>query len=132
LQIGVFTAACSQSSTYLAAVSGLSVTERNAYDAAICGIVADGNFSILDGMYFYANASAANARVNVANPGTHNLTTHGSCTFTVDQGFTGDGSSCYQDPGYNPTSAAGNWTQNSVTVGVCTLNARVTSRACSS
>jgi hypothetical protein len=123
---GVFTASCSQSATYLAAVSGLSVTERNAYDAAICGIVSDGNFSVIDGMYFYANASAANARVNVAAPGTHNLTTYGSCTFTVDVGFTGDGATCYQDPGVNPSTAGGNYTQNSAMIGHCILNARTT------
>jgi hypothetical protein len=68
---------CSQSTTYLAAVTGLSNAEQNAYNVAICGMVFDGDFAGLDGLYIYANASAANATVNAKAPGTHNITTHG-------------------------------------------------------
>jgi hypothetical protein len=126
LQVSVgFTPSCSQSTTYLAALTSPTLTEEQAFDTAICGLVSDGNFSILDGLYFYANTSAANARVNVISPGTFNLTTHGTCTFTADQGFTGDGSSCYQDTGYNTSSSGTNFARNSNSLGTCVLNNRV-------
>ncbi len=110
---------CTQSNAYFAQQSGLSGTEITAYDTAICGMVTDGTFSLLDGLYFFANASAANARINVAHPGTNTLVEHGTaCTFTVNVGFTGNGS-CYEDSGFIPSSAGGNFTQNSGTIGAC-------------
>jgi len=113
---------CSQSTTYLAAVTGLSNAEQNAYNVAICGMVFDGDFAGLDGLYIYANASAANATVNAKAPGTHNITTHGTCTFTVDRGFTGDSNTCYQDPGFIPSTNGGNYTALHAVMGTCILS----------
>src|SRR6266550_1151032 len=105
------TAGCSQATTYLASQSGLNATQTNAYTTAICALVSNGFFpggaTPLDALYFFVNASAANARVNVINPGTYNLTEHGTCTFTANVGMQGDGSTCYEDTGFKPSTAGG-------------------------
>lgn len=123
---GPFVASCSQSATYIAALTSPTATEKSAFDYAICHMVTHGTFALLDGLYIHANTSAANARINAINPGTYNLTGHGSCTFTADQGFTGDGSSCYNDPAFVPSTAGGHVALNSQTYGVCVLNNRTT------
>jgi hypothetical protein len=123
---GAPTGGCAQANTYIAALTAPTTPEKNAYTAAICGMVADGTFALLDGLYIEANTSAANARVNAVNPGTFNLVGHGSCTFTADQGFTGDGTTCYNDPVFVPSTAGGHMTLNSASYGVCVLNSRTT------
>lgn len=120
---GGSSAGCTQATTYLAAQSGLSGTQTSAYTAAICGLVTDGNFSLLDGLYFFANASAANAEVNVVNPGTFNLTPVSTpCSFTANSGFTGDGT-CYFTSGFTPNSSGGSF----ASLGACILNSRTMS-----
>jgi hypothetical protein len=39
-------------------------------------------------------------------------------------GYTGDGSSCYFQTGFSPSSAGGNLTQNSANIGGCDLSSR--------
>ena len=122
---------CTPGVTYLAALSGLSGTERSAYITAICALNTNGYLARMDGFYIHANASAANARVNAVNPSALAITTHGSCTFTADRGFTGDGSSCYQDAGFNPSTFGGQYALNSASAGVCILNNRTSPSASS-
>ncbi len=125
-----FTPSCSQSTTYLAAVSGLSTDQKTAYDTAICGMVSDTDFARLDALYFFANASDANALVNVANPGTYNLVEHGTCTFTANVGITGDAGGCYEDTGFVPSTATSpQFVQDSGTIAACILNSRTTDQA---
>ncbi len=135
-QVAIFTtsaapAGCAAATAYLAAQGGLNVTQSNAFNTAICALVTNGFFpggaTPLDGLYFMANASDANAKVNVISPGTHNLVEHGTCTFTANNGITGDGSTCYLDTGFIPSSAAGHFVQNSANLGFCLLNSRTTS-----
>jgi hypothetical protein len=115
---------CSQGATYVAAQTGLSTTESNAYKALVCGLVADGTFTVMKQLYVHANASLANGLVNAASPGTLNMTNHGTCTLTVDVGVAGDGSTCYNDPGANPTAIFTSALLN--TYGVCIINNRTT------
>jgi hypothetical protein len=118
---------CAASTAYLAAVSGLSGTQISAYNTAICALVSAGLFNTrFDAWYFFANASAANARVNVIAPGTYNLTEHGTCTFTANTGIQGDSATCYEDPAFVPSTAAGHFALNSSSFGVCILNSRTT------
>jgi hypothetical protein len=121
--------ACAQGTAYVAALTAPTPTEQAAYKLAICSMVTHGTFQLLDALYIHANTSSANARVNAVNPGTYNLTAHGSCTFTADQGFTGDGSTCYLDPGFIPSTAGGHMKLNSATFGVCALNSRTVGAA---
>ena len=125
--VGPLPSSCSQATVYLAALPDAPSPQVQAiFTEAICGLQADGNLRLLDALYFHSNATAADARINVVNPSAFAITTHGSCPFTVNQGFTGDAASCYQDPGVNLSTFGGKLTLNSATLGVCILNSRAT------
>jgi hypothetical protein len=130
---GGFTPSCSQSSTFLAAASGVTLTaDKTNYDTLICGLVTDGvwNFDVL---YIWAAPDLATSKINLANPGTFNGTTHGTVSFAAYQGFTGDASTFYIDTGLNPLSATSTncagapcFVQNSGTLGSYDLTNRTT------
>ncbi len=122
---------CAKSVAYLAAQVALSDTQKSAYDAATCALSAAGYFcntgdGCIDGLFFLANASDANAKVNVVAPGTRDLVEHGTCTFTVNRGVTGNLSDCYEDAQVNLSSAGLNYAIGSSTAGFCILNNRTT------
>jgi hypothetical protein len=119
---------CSQATSFLARTSGLSGTETTAYTNLICGMVTDGTFSLLDTLYALATNTTTTASLNLISS-SFSLTTSGTCTFTADQGYTGDASSCVLATGYTPSSSGGLMTQNSASVGVCVLNSRTTGEA---
>jgi len=112
---------CSQATTVNAALDGSQNT--SAVTTLICGLVTDGNYSgVLDTLYVAATNSIGNFEVNWANPGTYNLTSHGTSTFTANKYIVGDGSTGWFDTGYNLGTSGGNLTQNSATFGTCILN----------
>lgn len=94
-----------QTVAFLARTSGLTGTETSAYKALINGIVADGDFASLTGLYILATNTTTTAALNlIAN--SNNLTTHGTPTsFVADTGYTGDGSTFYLDSGYVPNTS---------------------------
>ena len=98
-----------ETTAFLARTSGLSGTETAAYKALINGIVADGDFASLTGLYIFATKDTTTAALNlIAN--SNNLTTHGTPTsFVADTGYTGDHSTFYLDTGY-VQSVTGNFT----------------------
>src|ERR1700733_1014163 len=121
-----FTPSCSQSSTFLAAATGVTLAaDKTNYDSLICGLVSDGEWNF-DVLYIWAAPTQTNASlVNLAKPGTFNGTTSGTISFSAYVGYTGDNSSFSIDSGLNPTSAtstncAGSpcFTQNSGSIGV--------------
>lgn len=124
---GGFTPSCAQSSTFLAAATGVTLTaDKTNYDTLICGMVSDGVWNF-DVFYIWAAPTQATALINLANPGTFNGTTNGTVNFTAYQGYTGDGSTFYIDTGFNPTTATlPNFVQNSATVGAYDLTNRST------
>lgn len=115
--------ACSQYTTLAAALDGGENT--SAVQTLVCGMVTDGTYSLLDGLYVFATNSQANAQVNWAKPGTNNLTAHGSLTFSANSGYTSDGSTGYLDTGFIPSSAGGNVTLNSANFGACDFTGSV-------
>lgn len=119
---------CSQATTFLARTSGLSGTLNSAYTTMICGMVTDGTWSLFDGLYIFATNTTTTANLNLVST-SFGLTTNGSCTFTANTGYTGDGLTCYLDTGFNPTSAGGNFSQNSAMHGVYVLTNSTTSPA---
>lgn len=115
--------ACSQATTFLARTSGLSGTQTSAYTALICGMVTDGTWSVMDGLYVFATASTATANLNLVST-SYGLTQHGTVTFLANNGYTGDGLSGYFTTGFTPSTAGGNQTANSASIGVCDLSSR--------
>lgn len=130
---------CTAATNFLARTSGLSGTETTAYTNLICGLVTDGIItgnlsgaagcgSVLDALYIFATKDTTTANLNIC--GTNfGLTQTGTVTFSADHGYTGNGSTGYLDTGFTPSTAAGNYTQNSASFGVYTLNARITGQA---
>ncbi len=118
---------CGQATTYLAALPNApTLTQSNAFQTAICNMVTDGTFALLDLMYFFANTTDGNAKINVITPGTFNATENGTCTFTTNQGITGDASTCYENTGMVLDAGGFHYSLNSATMGVCILNNRTT------
>jgi hypothetical protein len=110
---GGFSASCSQSAAYIAATS-LDATHKTAIDTLICGRVTSGVFAKLDVWNMLATTNAADARVNMVTPGTHDTTLISTPTFTADRGYTGvDASTTIAlDTNFNPSTAGGHYTLN--------------------
>jgi hypothetical protein len=78
----------------------------------IAGCIADGNWSLLDGLWFLASHDSQSAKLNWKSPGTFTLIEVNSPSFTTDRGFDFDGTTQYIRTGIVP-SAAVNFTLNS-------------------
>lgn len=111
---------CSQATALLARMDGSQNT--SAVTTLICGLVADGTWSLMDLFYVFAINSAGNAALNWVSS-SFQITVNGACTFTANQGYTGNGSTCNLTQGYNFSSSATNFAQNSGSMGTCNFNA---------
>ena len=116
---------CSQATTLNAKLSGQNTS---AVTTAVCGMVSDGVWSTLDALWVFAINSTGNSLLNWVST-SFSLTKNGTCTFTANAGYTGDGSSCYFATGFTPSSGGTNYTQNSATVGFCDYTANSESTA---
>lgn len=126
---GGFTPSCSQSTTFLARTSGLSATETSAYDTMICGMVTDGTYSLLDGLYIFATNTVTTAALNLIST-SFTATVHGTLTFAADSGWTGNASTGFLDTGFNPATApSAQWTLNSAHFSTYILNSRTANDA---
>lgn len=83
-------------------------TNRQAliYDATIRQLVSSGLWTCWDALYLFAAADSTSARTNLISS-SFTCTAVGSPTFTVNQGYTGDGATSYLDTNFNPTTAPG-------------------------
>jgi hypothetical protein len=116
---------CSQSGALMARMDGSE--NKTAVDALICGMVTDGTYSLLDGLYVFATNSGTNAQLNWAQ-NAYNLTLHGSETFAANAGYTGNGSTGYFDTGFTPSTAGGQYAFNSANIGGCVLTNRTSAQ----
>jgi hypothetical protein len=123
------TGSCSQSTAFFSRVWALPATLDGtvggsghvaAYDNLICGLVTDGVWSHLDAIWVPATNVVSGTATAVANlnliSSSFTLTAHGSPTFTANQGYAGQdlaSPSNYFDTGYNPSTTATNFSQNS-------------------
>jgi hypothetical protein len=107
-----------ETNTLLAALSGTyDDTRKTAINTLIAGLKTDGLWSILD-VLCIAGLNSSDSLINWKTPGTFNSSVVNSPNFVADRGFTSDTStSRYINTNYNPTSAAGNYTQNSASIG---------------
>lgn len=109
-QVAISAGGCSQATAFLARNGNAHPTETT---ALICGLVTDGVFAKLDALYIFATDTSAHALLNLVSA-SFNASLIGAPTFTADRGFTGTGSlSNVVDTGFNPSTAAGLYTQNS-------------------
>lgn len=116
---------CSEATTFLARTSGLDATHQTAYTTMICGMVTDGTWTKMDALYIFATNTTTTANLNLKST-SYGLTQTGSVSFTADQGYTGDGSTGYLNTGFIPSTAGGNYTQNSASFGAYIRTSRTT------
>jgi hypothetical protein len=120
-----------QASAFFTRVSAASITLDAPHTAMYCnlinGLVANGVFAKLDVLYFFATNAATGtastlALMNLVSS-SFNATNH-SATFIADQGFTGVSASTtvYIDTGFTPSTAGGNYTQNSAHASIWSNN----------
>lgn len=102
-------------------VSNLPVAK--ALDVLVTTLKTAGVWPALDALYPFVGGTAASCSLNLVNPSLYPITWHGGVTFPAGGGVTGDGTTGYGDTGFNPTTAGGNYTQNSASIGVVTLSA---------
>jgi hypothetical protein len=94
-------------------------------DTLVKALVPTGVWDALDVLYIFAAHSEAAALVNWKDPGTFDATSVSGTAFTEDRGFLGDASADYIESNYNPSTAGGNWTQNSASLGFRSLTNNV-------
>jgi hypothetical protein len=96
---------------------------KTAIDTYVVALKSAGVWTKLDVLYAFAAADSQAALINWKNPGTFNGTLVGSPTFTADRGFTCPGLSVnYVSSNFVPSSAGGNFVQNSAHYSIRTLN----------
>lgn len=98
---------------FLARTAGLDATHINAYKALINGLVADGVWASLDLLNIFATQDATTALLNLVSTSFSPAVPSGTPTFTADRGYTGNGAAASINASYNPSTAGGNYTQNS-------------------
>ena len=112
---------CSQATALIARMDGAQNTA--AITTLICGLVSDdsNDYALLDGLYVFATNSTGNATLNWAQ-NNYNLTwtNLGNCTFSANSGIKGNGTNCYADTGFTPSTASTpHYAQNSASLGGC-------------
>lgn len=107
---------CSQATAFIAranAITALDGTHTTAYTNLICGLVTDGVFSKFDVLNIWATQSSGVALLNLVGTSFSPSVASNSPTFTVDRGYTGNGTNTSLSASFNPSTAGGNYTQNS-------------------
>lgn len=116
---------CSQATAWNTR-AGLSGALATNYQNMICGMVTDGTWALMYGIWMLATNTTTTANLNLVSTN-FTLTVNGTETFAANNGYTGDASTGYFDTGLNP-AGGGNYTQNSGALGSCVLSSRTTSQ----
>lgn len=104
--------------TLFAAMSSEPDATRKALISdTIVGLKSAGIWDKLDALWFMAAHDAQAGRLNWINPGTHNLTAVDAPTFTVDEGYAGNGTTSHLDTNYVPSTDAVKFTLNDASIG---------------
>jgi len=88
----------------------------SAVDTFIRQCKVDGNWSLLDRFWLFAQDVQANARISIVNPSSTNITEVNSPTFNANQGYTGNGTTSYLRSAFIPSSNGINYTLNSASL----------------
>lgn len=94
----------------------ISNTWKGYINKYIVKLKADGNWTA-DRLWLHATENQQNARISMRNPTSTAITEVNSPTWTLGQGYTGNGSNMYLNTNCAP-STAGNYALNSAAIGV--------------
>lgn len=113
---------CSEATAFLARTSGLNANHTNAYTNFICTLVTAGAWSKFDALYVFFTQDATTANLNLKSS-SYTITPNGSPGFTADSGYIGVDASAtvYLDTGFVPSTAGGQYAQDSAHVAVWSL-----------
>lgn len=89
----------------------VSTKQENNVDKLISCYKTAGVFSLLDREWLLWADNLQQGQIDIIHDAT--WTSHGTSGFNNDAGYTGDGSTSYLDTGYNPSTAGGNYSQDS-------------------
>lgn len=89
-----------------------------ALDTLIKGLRTDSNILALDRFWIFAQEVQGYARVSIVNPSSTQITEVNTPTFTVNQGYTGNGTTRYLNTNFNYSTHAVNTLRSSITHGV--------------
>lgn len=117
-----------QAAAFLSRTSGLDTKHRNAYIKLINGLVTDGLWDKIDALWILATADATTAGLNLKNT-SFTLSLTNSPTFTVDQGYTGNGTNQTISTGFAPASSGTAFSQNSASISAYVRNSRTSSNS---
>jgi hypothetical protein len=103
-------------------------SRKTLYNNLFISLRSSGVLSKLD-ILWIAGADSATTRTNLVQA-SFGLTAVASPSFTADRGFTSDGVSSYLDSGFTPSTAGGNYSQNSASAGTWALTAPDANKTC--
>jgi phage-related protein len=109
-----------QASQFIKRITDPGAARRALYAALIDGLVADGVWSKLFGLWIHAADITATAKINLKSS-SYICTQTGTLTFTADHGYTGNGSTGYLDTGFDNKTG---FSQNDWSFGCYCLTAR--------
>ena len=96
-----------EATALFAAMTGQpDATRKTAIDTLIVALKTAGVWTLLDVLYVFAAHDAQASLLNWKNPGTFTATLTSTPTFTVDRGYTGNGTSTGVNSNYNPATQA--------------------------
>lgn len=95
-----------------------SASAITAMNTLIVGLKADGNWTLLDRLWIFAQSVQGYARVSIKNPSSTQITEVNTPTWTANQGYTGNGTNMYLNTNYNFSTSSVNASQNSLSYGV--------------
>jgi hypothetical protein len=101
-------------------------TRKGVVDTLVGSLKSAGVFTKLNFMHLYAAHDADAALINLINPGTFDGTISNSPTFTVDRGYTTNGTTSYIDCHFNPQTLTAPYALNSASMGVWSLTSAST------
>jgi hypothetical protein len=88
-------------------------TRKGHIDTFVAALKTAGVWAKLDILYVFAAADSQAAGINWKNPGTYDASQINSPAFTADRGFASNGTSSHINTGFTPSTAGGNFSQNS-------------------
>lgn len=88
-----------------------------ALNTFIKGLIADGNWALLDRLWLFNTDYQQNARISLVNPTSTQITEVNSPSWTKNVGYTGNGTSMYLNTNFNPATQGKYFTLNLASMG---------------
>lgn len=101
---------------FITAAGITDLTQKKAVNKLVLDLKAASLWTKLDVIYPFVGGTAGAHAVNLKSPGTFDITWTGAGVTHDANGITGNGTTAYGNTGFNPTSAAGNFSLNASSI----------------